>query len=136
MEYKYKVSCSKSKLGEVREFLNKVLNENAIPEVTVNSLVLAVDEICANLIIHSHNCNPDEHIDLKVKVEKPNGITFFITDRGEGFNIANYKEPLLSEIVQQKRKGGMGLMLVKRIMDEIEYTSDRKKNVYRFHKNI
>ncbi len=136
MEYKYKVSCSKSKLGEVREFLQKILSENSIPEVTVNSLVLAVDEVCANLIIHSHNCNPDEHIELKVQVDRPNGITFFITDKGEGFNINEYKEPLISDIVQQKRKGGIGLMLVKRIMDEIEFTKGRKKNVYRLHKNI
>jgi len=136
MEYKYKVSCSKSKLGEVREFLQKILSENSIPEVTVNSLVLAVDEVCANLIIHSHNCNPDEQIELKVRVDKPGGITFFITDKGEGFNISEYKEPLISDIVQQKRKGGIGLMLVKRIMDEIEFTKGRKKNVYRLHKNI
>lgn len=136
MEYKFKVPCSKSNLGEIREFLQRVLSENSIPEVTVNTLVLAVDEVCANLIIHSHNCNPDEQIELKVKVNGKSAITFDIIDHGVGFNIGDYEEPSISDIVKQKRKGGIGLMLVRRIMDEIELIKGDKKNVYRLHKKI
>jgi len=136
MEYKFKVPCSKNKLGEIREFLQRVLSENSIPEVTVNTLILAVDEVCANLIIHSHKCNPEEHLELKVKVDRSSEITFDIIDRGDGFNIGDYKEPLISDIVKQKRKGGIGLMLVRRIMDEIELIEGEKKNVYRLHKKI
>ncbi|MCG8306411.1 MAG: ATP-binding protein [Cytophagales bacterium] len=136
MEYKYKIPCSKSKLGEIREFLQHILSENSIPEVTINTLVLAVDEVCANLIIHSHNCNPEEHLELKVKVIGNSKITFDIIDHGDGFNISEYKEPLISDIVKQKRKGGIGLMLVRRIMDEIELIKGKKKNVYRLHKKI
>ena len=136
MVYKFKVPCSKSKLVEIREFLQQVLSENAIPDVTVNALVLAVDEVCANLIIHSHNCNPDENIELKVNVHGKSDITFDIIDHGVGFNISDYEEPLISDIIKQKRKGGIGLMLVKRIMDEIEFIKGEKKNVYRLHKKI
>ena len=136
MEYKFKVPCSKSKLGEIREFLQRVLSENSIPEVTVNSLILAVDEVCANLIIHSHNCNPDENLELKVKFDGNSEITFDIIDNGDGFDISEYEEPLISDIVKQKRKGGIGLMLVRRIMDEIELIEGKKKNVYRLHKKI
>ena len=136
MEYKFKVPCTKSKLGEIRVFLQKVLSENSIPEVTVNALVLAVDEVCANLIIHSHNCNPEDHLELKVKVSENSEITFDIIDNGDGFNIGEYQEPLISDIVKQKRKGGIGLMLVRRIMDEIELIQGKKKNVYRLHKKI
>ena len=136
MVYKFKIPCSKDKLGEIREFLQNVLSENAIPEVTINALVLAVDEVCANLIIHSHHCNPDENIELKVKLNGKSEITFDIIDHGVGFNISDYEEPLISDIIKQKRKGGIGLMLVKRIMDEIELIKGEKKNVYRLHKKI
>lgn len=136
MEYKFKVPCSKNRLGDIRDFLQRILSENSIPEVTINTLILAVDEVCANLIIHSHNCNPDEHIELKVKVSGNSEITFDIIDRGDGFNIGEYEEPNISDIVKQKRKGGIGLMLVRRIMDEIELIQGKKKNVYRLHKKI
>jgi len=120
MEYNFKVPCSKNRLGDIREFLEKVLSENNVPEVTMGSLVLAVDEVCANLIIHSHNCNEQEHIELIVDVTKKEGVTFYIIDHGDGFNIGEYEEPSISDIVKTKRKGGMGLMLVRRIMDDIE----------------
>jgi serine/threonine-protein kinase RsbW len=136
MVYKFKVPCSKSKLGEIREFLQRILSENSIPEVTISTLVLAVDEVCANLIIHSHKCNPKDHLELNVKVDGKSEITFDIIDRGDGFNIAQYKEPLISDIVKQKRKGGIGLMLVRRIMDEVELIEGETKNVYRLHKKI
>lgn len=136
MEYNFKVPCSKNRLGDIREFLEQVLRENNIPEVIMGSLVLAVDEICANLIIHSHNCNEKEHIELKVDVSKKDGVTFYIIDHGDGFNIGDYKEPSISEIVRTKRKGGMGLMLVRRIMDDIEFIKIKQKNIYRLHKNI
>jgi len=136
MEYNFKVPCSKNRLGDIREFLEHVLSENNIPEVTMGSLVLAVDEVCANLIIHSHNCNEKEHIELKVDVSKKQGVTFYIIDHGDGFNIGDYQEPSISEIVRTKRKGGMGLMLVRRIMDDIEFIKEKHKNIYRLHKNI
>ena len=136
MEYSFKVPCSKNKLGDIREFLVSILNENEIPEVTMGALVLAVDEVCANLIIHSHKCNENDHIELKVNIEKGQSITFYIIDHGDGFNIGNYEEPLISDIVRQKRKGGVGLILVRRIMDEIELIKQKHKNIYRLHKNF
>jgi len=92
-------------------------------------LILAVDEVCANLIIHSHNCNDHESFDLLIKIDQNKGITFDIIDNGIGFNIAKYKEPSLSEIIKSKKKGGVGLMLVRRIMDDVEYKCDTHKNI-------
>jgi serine/threonine-protein kinase RsbW len=71
-----------------------------------------------------------------VDVNKKNGITFYIIDHGDGFNIGDYEEPSISEIVRTKRKGGIGLMLVRRIMDDIEFIKEKQKNIYRLHKNI
>ncbi len=135
MEYRFKVSCSKNKLGEIREFIKQVLDTHKVPELEKNTIVLAVDEVCANLIIHSHNCNPREQLELKVDINGKN-VTFDIIDKGIGFNIENYKEPSLNDIVKQKKKGGIGLMLVKRIMDEIEFIQGEQSNVYRLHKKL
>lgn len=136
MVYKYKVRCNKEKLKEIREFVNKVLQNYSLPEIEINKLVLAVDEICANLMIHSHNCNPKESIELSIEVKEKECITFEILDKGVGFNICNYKEPTIGEVVKKKRKGGMGLMLVKRIMDNIEFKKAANKNVCRLYKKI
>jgi serine/threonine-protein kinase RsbW len=134
MAYNFKIPCEKDRLSDIREFLTSVLSRHEIPEKEMNALILAVDEVCANLIIHSHNCNPEEYIELTVDILNNSEIIFEIVDRGIGFNINEYQEPSLNEIVNQRRKGGMGLMLVKRIMDEIELVRGKKENIYRLLK--
>lgn len=136
MTYKFKTHCSKSKLREVRSFVNKVLQEYAISEIEINKLILAVDEICANLIIHSHNCNPKDTIELLIHVNKNDSIVFEISDYGHGFNSTEYQEPSLQKIIREKKKGGIGLMLVKKIMDKVEFTNEDNHNVCRLVKNI
>jgi serine/threonine-protein kinase RsbW len=133
MEYQFKVPCNKKKLIEIRDFINKVLENLGIPEIEKNSMVLAVDEVCANLMIHSHNCNPDESLELIVKTFKDK-IIFEIIDSGIGFNIVEYQEPSIYDIIREKKKGGIGLMLVRRIMDEVKFEQGTHQNVYRLTK--
>lgn len=133
MEYRFKVPCNKKKLVEIRDFINKVLENFGIPEIEKNSMVLAVDEVCANLMIHSHNCNPDESLELTVKTFKDK-IIFEIIDHGLGFNIGEYQEPSIYDIIREKKKGGIGLMLVRRIMDEVKFEQGAHQNVYRLTK--
>ena len=136
MKYSLKVPCSKSKLKTIRSFVDETLGQYTISDVDLNMLVLAVDEICANLIVHSYNTNENlDCIELHINVEEDKGITFEIVDRNnEGFNIINYKEPMLKELVQARRKGGLGLMLVKRIMDEVQFKSNGNRNICRLFK--
>lgn len=138
MKYSLKVPCSKSKLKTIRAFVDETLGQYSISDVDLNMLVLAVDEICANLIVHSYNTSKSaDCIELHIHVEETEGITFEIVDRNnEGFNILNYKEPMLKELVKSRRKGGLGLMLVKRIMDEVQFKSSGRGNICRLYKRM
>jgi serine/threonine-protein kinase RsbW len=138
MTYSFKVPCCKDKLQSIRDFVTNILSNYNLSDVEAHQLVLAVDEVCANLMIHSHHCNPDESIELRICVEEGSSIIFEIRDEGTGFNFCEYKEPDLNEIIGTKRKGGVGLMLVRRIMDKIEFDCCNKKhhNIYRLRKSI
>jgi serine/threonine-protein kinase RsbW len=111
------------------------LQELSIPELEINMMVLAVDEICANLIIHSNNSNQDQHLELTIKDESQ-GIIFEIMDKGAPFDVSAYEIPEIDDLVKTKRKGGLGLMLVKRIMDQIEFRKEKDFNVLRMFKKV
>jgi serine/threonine-protein kinase RsbW len=136
MKYKFKASCSKHKLKEIRQFVEEVLSHYDLSEGEIHKLVLAVDEVCANLMIHSHKCNPSENIELFIHVKENEGIIFEICDKGLGFNIQNYKEPTLQQIIQEKRKGGVGLILVRHIMDEVQFCCGDDQNICRLFKRL
>ncbi|MCG8389009.1 MAG: ATP-binding protein [Cytophagales bacterium] len=136
MKYSYKVPCKKEKLRDIRSFVKEVLDKHGIPEIDVSTIVLAIDEVCANLIIHGHACNPKDSIELEIKVAKELGLEFDIIDNVDMFDIAAYQEPNLEDIIKKQRKGGIGLILVKRIMDDIQIIKHPKKNICRLTKKI
>ena len=61
-------------------------------------------------------------------------ITFDIHDHSDGFDIREHPEPVIQEIIKSKRKGGVGLMLVKRIMDDIDFIKSRDDSIVRLTK--
>jgi serine/threonine-protein kinase RsbW len=134
MNHKLNLSCSTAALAELRSFLQQNQAIFKLSEVDRHQVTLAVEEVCANLIIHSHACNPKEEIHLEVK-ELNKKIIVEITDKGDAFNLLDYKVPDLSQVIEEKRKGGIGILLVKKIMDEIEFESKNGKNICRLIKN-
>ncbi|MFY0599412.1 MAG: ATP-binding protein [Cyclobacteriaceae bacterium] len=136
MKNKLTISCSKSNLLKIRQFVTDMLALYNVQELEAHKIVLAVDEVCANLIIHSNNCNPDHKIHLKVEHPSNTKIVFTIKDTGISFNYKSYQEPSIDEIVSSKRKGGVGLMLVKRIMDEVEFSHQENCNICTLTKKI
>ena len=136
MSYNIRVSCCTDELQTIRDFVYDKLKKYALSDVMLNQLILAVDEICANLMIHSHNCNPKHTIELAILVKESGEIIFEIYDQGKGFDFPAYREPCIKDIIKKRKKGGIGLLLVKRIMDRIEYeySDETQRNVYRLQK--
>jgi serine/threonine-protein kinase RsbW len=136
MKYKYKVGCNIENLKGVRDFIRDSLKVNGVPDLQISEMVLALDEMCSNLMIHAHHCNPDDLFELHIHVERNNPVVFEIIDDGSAFDINQFAEPDLGNLVNEKRKGGLGIRLVKSIMDKIEYQSDNGRNVCRLVKNV
>ncbi len=136
MNYKQKVGCNIENLKGVRDFIRNALKDNGVPDLLISELVLALDEMCSNLMIHSHQCNPEELFELHIILKKGDPIVFEIIDDGNTFDINQFAEPELGNLVHEKRKGGLGIRLVKSIMDKIEYQNRSGKNVCRLIKKI
>lgn len=136
MNYKQKVGCNIENLKGVRDFIRGALKKHGVPDLQISELVLALDEMCSNLMIHSHQCNPEELFEINIIMKKGNPIIFEIIDDGNTFDINQFAEPDLGNLVHEKRKGGLGIRLVKSIMDKIEYQNRNGKNVCRLTKNI
>ncbi len=135
MRHSIQIYCNRENLANVRKFVTECLKSTHLTDIEVNALVLAVDEVCANVIIHSAQCNDKKTLDVFVDTKNDN-ITFEVIDRGSGYDLRNHKMPKLTEIIKTKRKGGVGLMLVQKIMDKIDFIPSNKGNIIRLIKHI
>lgn len=136
MSYRYNIGCSLSNLKGIREFIRTSLKDHHIPELELSAIILAIDEMCSNLMIHAHHCNPDHSIELRILEPNQGELVFEIIDDGNVFDINKFNEPKMDNLIHEKRKGGLGIRLVKTIMDKVEYITRDGKNVCKLTKGI
>jgi len=130
-----KIACTTENLKEVRQFVNSSLSRYSIPESDLNMIVLAVDEICANRIIHSNNSDKNNTLEVIIS-DNEDGLLFNIKDRGVYYDNTAQSDPNISDLIKEKRKGGIGLMLVRRIMDTIEVKKENDYTTYTLFKRL
>ena len=136
MKHRYTIACSLSNLKGVRDFIRESLAGQIANNITAEDVVLALDEMCSNLMIHAHQCNPNHSIELILDTTDPSCLVVEIIDEGNTFDINTFREPELNNLVNEKRKGGLGIRLVKSIMDSIEYLERDGAKVCRLTKLI
>ncbi len=135
MKTNLQIHCNRENLIEARQFIANSLKDTSLTTIEINALVLAVDEVCANVIIHSAQCNSKKTLDVFVEI-KSNKIIFEVIDKGLGYDLRKHKMPEINDIIKAKQKGGVGLMLVQKIMDKINFIPSNKGNIIRLIKHI
>jgi len=135
MKSNLQVPCSKLSLAIVREFVNARLERLGVTGKVAQQIILATDEACANCIIHQHKCDALSTIELSI-YKQNNSIYIEIKDTGKAFPIDTYKPQALEEIVRNRRKGGLGIMLIKRLMDEVKVEEYKDHFIYKLGKHI
>jgi serine/threonine-protein kinase RsbW len=136
MNHSYKATCVRDNLKLIREFVKKSLQDLVLSEIEVNQLVLAVDEVCANLIIHAHQCNPDDILQINIFQQEKQLIFEIINNDHQPFDLNTYKNPSIQKIVEERQKGGLGLLLVHKIMDVVAVNVQDETCTWRLVKHL
>ena len=117
-----RIQCSRQNLQQVRDFVRDFLLAAHGNEVLVNQVVLAVDEVVANFIIHANAEDSSQYLDLLMQL-RDHSLDVEIEDHSNRLflpsNVA--PSPDMREYIRQGRKGGMGMALVSRIMDKVVF---------------
>jgi serine/threonine-protein kinase RsbW len=111
----------------VRQFVVNFMRQIALPADYENRIVLAVDEAVSNIIEHAYESKADGYIDIQITRDKKQ-ISFSITDWGKPFNPNKVKKPDIAKSIKSGTKGGLGIFLMKQIMDEVKYTFKSGQN--------
>jgi len=135
MKANIKVGCSKENLATIRDFVRSKLSELNITGKISDHIVLATDEACANCMIHQHQCNERSSIEVGIYLQG-NTLYIEIKDTGKAFPIDQYQPSQLKELIKSRKKGGFGLMLINKLMDEVAVEKKRGYFIYRLGKHV
>jgi serine/threonine-protein kinase RsbW len=89
------------------------------PDVEAD-LNIAVEEMLTNVVRHGKVSGDGEAIRVKVDVS-PVEARIEIEDRGEPFNPTEYPPPNIHATLEERKPGGLGIMMVRKMMDETRY---------------
>jgi serine/threonine-protein kinase RsbW len=117
-----RVKSKTENLSEIRDFVSGNARAAGILEATVENIILAVDEACTNIIKHAYKLSPEGEIIIKINYDDEK-FTVTIIDYGKSFEPDRVPLPDLQKYYREHRVGGLGMYLMKSLMDNVEYIS-------------
>lgn len=117
---KITIKSSTKNLAEIRQFIEGIAKSNGIDPQITNQIILSVDEACSNIIKYTHKYNEDNTIELQVYDSKKQ-FKVEIKYHGKGFDPNKVKTPDMIEYFKNYKVGGLGIPLMKKFMNKIEY---------------
>jgi anti-sigma regulatory factor (Ser/Thr protein kinase) len=116
-------------LDEIRDLVAQVAREGGFSEKLIYSLQLAADEAASNIIEHAYEGISDASIDLTCDM-RGESIVITMRDHGKPFDPSVVKEPDLKADLSERQIGGLGIYLMRKLMDSVEYeTNPRSGNL-------
>lgn len=126
-----KIQSQTEKLSFVREFVSEAARTFGFDDEAVSKIALAVDEACTNVIKHSYDYAQNKEIEVRI-VTKNTAFEVVIVHQGKSFDPQSVKPPDMKEYLSHYRRGGLGMHLMRSLMDGVEYktTKDKKSEVH------
>lgn len=105
------------------------------PGTVQYALQLSLEEVVTNVIKYGYRDTADHVIDLRFDLQGDQ-LTVEIEDDAQAFNPLDKSDPNLSLELEDRPIGGLGIYLVKQMMDSVEYRRVRDHNLLILRKRI
>ena len=124
-----------SELGRLHRTLAEFGQRHHLPAKLLLDMNLALEEIVTNVISYGF-ADTKEH-DIRVGIFLEQGeLRAAVEDDGKAFNPLALPSPDTEQLLEQRAVGGLGIHLVRKLMDEIVYQRQENRNVLVMKKKV
>ena len=115
-------------------FINKTLDRMDCPGKTRKWVDIAVDEVFANLIRYAYG-EGNGPVTIRVYTEEnPKTAVIVFTDNGKPFDPLAVADPDTTLPMNKRPIGGLGIFMLKKMMDDIQYENRDGRNILTLRK--
>ncbi|MDE0383820.1 MAG: ATP-binding protein [Defluviicoccus sp.] len=122
------------KIARVAARIEEFCSARGIAPNTVYAVNLAIDELLTNTIGHGYDDDEPHRIEVIVRLEE-NTLVVAIVDDSAPFDPTDTREPDIDALIDGRETDGLGMLLVNRTMDRVEYRRQNGCNVVTLTKN-
>jgi serine/threonine-protein kinase RsbW len=113
------VDADLENLGEIRSFVKQAGAALGVRDDALGDLCLVVDEAVTNVILHGYR---GARGPVEIHVQRDgDAVVILLRDRARAFDGRGIEAPHLDESLAERKFGGMGVYLIRKLTDEAEY---------------
>ncbi len=109
-------------LDEIREFVGEAAGQVGFTDKEIYSIQLAADEASSNIIEHAYAGMKGGVLEVECIIFE-GGLRIVMRDQGKSFNPSSVPEPNVKADLSERKIGGLGMYLMRKLMDEVTYES-------------
>jgi serine/threonine-protein kinase RsbW len=129
--FRQSIASRVDEIPKLADALAAFLEPHAVPFQVRHNIQLAVDEIASNIVKYAYDASDgSRRIDVSLCVEADR-LVLTLEDEGKAFNPLESEEPDTSLPPEDRPVGGLGIFLVRRLFDRVEYRRDGNRNILR-----
>lgn len=121
------------------ERLNRLIRQfgelHDLPGRALYSVNLALDEVVSNIVLYGYDESNDDPIVVKMEVRGAD-LTATVEDGGREFDPLSLPPPDLSAPLEERQVGGLGIHLMRSLMDRVEYRRHENRNLLSMRKRV
>lgn len=121
-------------LPALMDAIETFLDNPAVPPAIAAKFMLVFDEVVSNALNHGH-IGTLPTIDISIAVG-PGTVRAEVIDDGKAFDPLAAPPPDTTLSAQDRPIGGLGILLVRKLMDDVTYTRENGRNRLRFSKHL
>jgi len=120
-----RISNDVDELQKLTTFIEEISEKVGLDDMQAMNLNLAMEEAVTNVVLYAYGEDEKGDIDIDCLCEE-NEMTFVITDKGKPFDPTQASDPDITLSAEERGIGGLGIFLVRKLMDSMTY--ERKNN--------
>jgi serine/threonine-protein kinase RsbW len=129
------VPADPAQLGVLSEFLREFGSAAALAPTQVGTLELALEEIFLNIAMHGSEPGSAPQVEVSLNLET-DAVTMTIEDDGPQFDPLSLPPPDVTVSLADRKVGGLGVFLVRSLMDTVSYARVAGRNQLRMSKRL
>ena len=133
--YTFELKSNLSELDILCERIESICQSLNLSQKCKFEINLALDELFTNIISYGFDDNEEHVIEITIELE-PDQVILRVEDDGIPFNPVEASAPEAACSVETCKVGGLGIHLIKNLMDEICYRRCGNRNVLIMKKNL
>ncbi len=130
-----KIGNDLNELAVLCREVHNFLEDEKVPAAPVYKIDLSIEEMLTNVIKYSYDDNDRHEISVYLQID-PDRILLEMRDDGHEFNPLEAPLSDLSDEIELRRVGGMGIHLTRTMVDAISYLRDGNTNMVAVSVNI